>query len=860
MTANADGRAGIVVGIDLGTTNSCVAVLADVEIPGKAEKIAAGRLRPISGALVITDRYRSPLTPSAVWIDRDGTPVVGARAKNKARQVGEPPPAMFFKRDMGGSESLRAGHATVTASEASAHVLRHLRELAESVLEVPVSRAVVTVPAFFEVGAKNATTQAGADAGLEVVETLIEPEAAAQAYLAGRAGEPADTGVFLVYDLGGGTFDASVVRWDGSGFEHLSFDGDRFLGGYDFDQAIVGLLADKTPGYNLKIDASVPEHRALLGALLTEAEEVKIELSRSPEADLVKMNLLDCDGEPMVLTVPFERAEFEELIAPRIEGTVDSCVSALGKAAKKRPEVSAESLDGVVLVGGSSRIPLVSSSLSRRLGTEPVLVDPDLCVAAGAALQTAFADKTSMHLDLAPPVVLDGRGEINGRVRAGHGIDDPTRAVVVLRGDDGEYTARVRPDERGGFRFADIPLGDTETGVTVAVEVDGRELDSQAETLRLGPDQPRPSTVLAKSISAKVRSGLRTVAEEGDPVPHHVEIGLRTVNQGVLLAVPVYEGPIPIGEVVISDLPADTPVGTRVVLSVTIGADWVIDVHARVPAAGREGRATLDMISPRPASWESLQARLVSVRASWDEKWNLVDPETRITHGPRIEMLIGELEKLIARRLDAAQATYRITEVETLLEHMSLVSGAHLNPSFDEFEGKLLDLEQLVDQLAAVNPRRAEEFRKELPALRAAGTAAYRAESQLDWSRAVDQVDARISGVWNLLVPRTPVLNGDGGGPSAATLRVEVLAEITRGRDNMRVRMTGIPDAQRTQALEELHRSLVAEADLAEAEVHGVDMNAPGAGRTLQRALDERVRPWLARVETFPPIVDVEPE
>ncbi|HLU60192.1 MAG TPA: Hsp70 family protein [Pseudonocardia sp.] len=849
---------GIVVGIDLGTTNSCVAVSADAAIPDKAEKIAAGRLRPVSGALVITDRYRSPLTPSAVWIDRDGTPVVGARAKNKARQSGEPPPAMFFKRDMSGSQPLRAGHATITPTEASAHVLRYLRDLAESVLDVPVRRAIITVPAFFEVGAKNATTQAGTEAGLEVVETLIEPEAAAQAYLASRAGEPAGEGVFLVYDLGGGTFDASVVEWNSETFDHLSFDGDRFLGGYDFDQAIVGLLADKTPGYNLNIDVSVPEHRALLGALLAEAEDVKIELSRSPAADLVKQNLLDCDGEPMILTVPFERAEFEALIARRIEGTVDSCASALEKAARRRPDLSAESLDGIVLVGGSSRIPLVSEALAKRFGKQPELVDPDLCVAAGAALRTAFVDRRTTHLTLGPPVVLDGRGEINGRVLTGGGLADATSAVVVLRSDDGEYTARVRPDAGGGFRFADIPVTEDETGVTVSVEVDGRTVDSHAETLRAGLDQPRGGAVLANPISVKVRSGLRTVAEEGDPVPHHVEIGLRTVNQGVLLPVPVYEGSIPIGEVVVSDLPADTPVGTRVALSVTIGSDWVIDVHARVPTVGREGRATLNLRSFESDSWDRLKDRLDSVRASWAEKRNLVDPETRITHGPRIEKLIVELEGLLEQRLDAAQATYRMTVVEHLIEGLALGAGAHLTPSFAEFEAKMADLEQLLDQLASRDAQRAAEFRAELPALRATGTAAYRAESQLDWSKAVEQVEGRIYAVWNLLVPPGVLVPSEG--PSAATLRVQVLAEIARGRDQLRDRMAGVPAAQRTRALDDLYQSLLTEADAAHADVHRIDVNAPDATRALRRVLDERVAPWLARVETFPPIVDVDPE
>jgi actin-like ATPase involved in cell morphogenesis/predicted RecB family endonuclease len=856
------GSDGVVVGIDLGTTNSCVAVSADVQIPGVAEKIAAGRLRPVSGALVITDKYRSPITPSAVWIDRDGTPVVGARAKHKARQSGEPAPALFFKRDMSGSERLTAGHARITPQEASAHVLRHLRDLAESVLEVPVTRAIVTVPAFFEVGAKNATTQAGADAGLDVVDTLIEPVAAALAYLAGRTDDRAEEGTFLVYDLGGGTFDASVVAWDSeSGFEHLSFDGDRFLGGYDFDQAIVGLLADKTPAYNLKIDSSVPEHRTLLNALLAEAEAVKIELSRSPTAELVKQNLLDCDGEPMILSEPFDRLEFEELVGGRVAETVDRCAAALRKAADKRPDVSAGSLDGIVLVGGSSRIPLVTQQLEDRLAVRPVLVDPDLCVAAGAALQTAFTERPSTYLRIGAPIVLDGRGEINGQVLAGPGLDDPARAVVVLRTDDGEHTVRVRPDAGGGFRFADIPLGDTsfddaDTGVTVAVEVAGRELDSRSETLRRGPDRPHASAVLANSIAVVLRSGRRVVADEGDTVPRHVEIGLRTVNQGVTLPVPVYEGMVPIGEVVISDLPADLPVGTPVSLSVTVGADWTIEVHARVPSVNREGRAVLRLRSFESDSWVTLQARLETVRAQWSEKRNLIDPDTRIEHGPQIEELASEVDELLDRKYDAAKATYRVTVLETMVDNVPLRRGAHLSPPRDHFEDLLRDLDQLCTQLAGVDARRADEFRAELPALRANGDAAYRAESQVDWRKAVDEVGARIAAIENLLRP--PSSSGGSGEASAATVRAYVLQEIAQGRDALRERLAGLRPLVVAQAAEELAERLAIAGEAADSAVRAIDADGPDARRRLWRVLHDQVDPWRSQISGFPPTVVVE--
>jgi actin-like ATPase involved in cell morphogenesis len=852
---------GIVVGIDLGTTNSCVAVPATADVPDVAGKIAAGRLRPVSGALVITDRHRSPVTPSAVWIDRDGTPLVGARAKHKARQSGEPAPAQFFKRDMSGSTPVRAGHAMLTPQQASAHVLRHLRELAESVLEVPVTRAIVTVPAFFEVGAKNATTQAGAEAGVEVVDTLIEPVAAALAHLSGRArggagnGAGGEEGTFVVYDLGGGTFDASVVAWDvDAGFEHLSFDGDRFLGGYDFDQALVGLLADRTPHHDLRIDSSVPAHRTLLDALLAEAEDVKIELSRAPFAELVKQNLLDCAGEPMLLSVPFERTEFEELIHPRIKETVERCAAAVVKAGARRPDVTPATLDGIVLVGGSSRIPLVARLLRERFGIEPVLVDPDLCVAAGAALHTAFTERPGTHLRIGAPIVLDGRGEINGQVLAGPDLADPARAVVVLRSDDGEHTARARPDEGGGFRFTGIPLDDGETGVTVAVEADGVELDSQHETLRLGPDRPHASAVLANPIVVALRSGRRTVAEEGDTVPRHVEIGLRTVNQGVLLPLPVYEGLVPIGEVVVSDLPADVPVGTPVVLSVTVGADWTIEAHARVPSVGREGRAVMRLRSFDADSWPNLRTRLDAVRAQWAERRALVDPETRIEHGPQIEELAAEVDALVERRFDAAKTTYRVTVLETLVEAVPLRRGAHLNPPRTVFEDLLADVGRLCDQLRPTDPGRAAEFRSELPALRAAGDAAYRAESQLDWRRAVEEVGARKYAIETLLRPA-----GSGGGEaSPATVRAHVLQEIAEGRTALRDREAAMRPEQRTRAAEELAARLRAEADAAEDAVRSVDLDGADPRRWLWAALHDRVRPWRAAVAAYPPTVVVE--
>src|SRR5262249_31059538 len=164
---------------------------------------------------------------------------------------------MVFKGSMGTDERVVAGHKVLTPQEASTHVLRYLKGLAEETLRTPVDRAVVTVPAFFEARARNETTQAGQDAGLDVVETLLEPVAAALTYTHSR--KLSEPRTFLVYDFGGGTFDASVVSWDPEvGFENRSFDGDRFLGGYELDKAIVHWIARQLPRHDLRLDPEDP--------------------------------------------------------------------------------------------------------------------------------------------------------------------------------------------------------------------------------------------------------------------------------------------------------------------------------------------------------------------------------------------------------------------------------------------------------------------------------------------------------------------------------------------------------------------------------------------------------------------------
>lgn len=775
-----------VIGIDLGTVNSCVAIPESADIPRKDMHLADRRLIPAGGALVITNKNKERTTASAVWVDRDGTVLVGSRAKQMAGLSNVPPPALFFKRAMGTDLQVTAGYRTMTPEEASAHVLAHMKEIAEEVLGAPIHRAIVTVPAFFETKAKNLTTEAGERAGLEVVETLLEPVAAALMYT--RTRQLADPATFMVYDLGGGTFDDSVVTWDPDiGFENRSFDGNQYLGGYDFDWKIVRWLIARPElsNYDLHLDPEDPRDNALRYKLLLLAEEAKHELSRQSEFLINSTTISDRAGNPMNIGLYLSRADFERMIEDDVRGTLASCERALTKAG-----VRGEDLSGVVMVGGSSRIPLVRQLLADEYHQEPVVIDPDLCVAVGAALKAATVAIKSSYLTVERPpgsTTLTSI-DVSGRVSPGAALPSAGGVTVALSSDDGTFRRQEVTNTDGGFLFEEVELREeAENGFTVQVLAGGRCVDSQQLSVihdwNAGARDSVPEgDILSKDFSVAVRNGQRQIASAGTTLPYRAApLRLETATQRGEVLIEFYEENRPVANVPVPDLPPDLPIGSKVDVTLEFKKGWTITGSAAVPAAKKT--VYFDFPLPKMAvpSWSELHQRYRQIVASWQEMRDIAPPAELLRVGPKIDDLLRMAKQQLDSQHDRTPIHHVLSEAATLLRNVR-TSGAPktaLRPLLSEFEDELGELDRQVRRMEGKNATLGAEHRTRLEATRAAGRAAHEAASQLDWNAANENVRRQVAKV------RQDLGEDQSGPPSAPIFQLMLAQELHENLDRL---------------------------------------------------------------------------
>lgn len=365
----------IAVGIDLGTTNSVVAVVQGAQ------------------AIVIPDEEGEVLLPSCVGLSQAGKLLVGRAA---LRQYAAAPERTIksIKRQMGSPQRTSLGDQDYLPQEISAMILRALQQQAEAALETEVKQAVITVPAYFTDAQRQATKEAGEIAGLEVLQIISEPTAAALAYDI----RTEETERVLVYDLGGGTFDVSIVELTGDITEVLASHGNNRLGGDDFDRELRTLLARhfrETHGVDL------PEDPVKQARLLRAAEQTKIGLSEHVFINVREPFLANKGKAALHLESEISRQDFEALIRPHLEETLTAIDRALEDA-----QLQPQDLDRVILVGGSTRIPLVRQLVENHLNQVPYDdIQPDLCVALGAALQAGVlsgAPVESILVDVIP--------------------------------------------------------------------------------------------------------------------------------------------------------------------------------------------------------------------------------------------------------------------------------------------------------------------------------------------------------------------------------------------------------------------------------------------------------------------------
>ena len=503
-----------IIGIDLGTTNSCVAVMEGGE------------------PTVIVNAEGNRTTPSVVAFAKNGERLVGQVAKRQA--VTNPDRTVIsIKREMGTDHKVSIDGHDYTPPEISAMILQKLKADAESYLGETVSEAVITVPAYFSDAQRQATKDAGRIAGLEVKRIINEPTAAALAY----GMDKGDAHKILVYDLGGGTFDVSLMEVGDGIFEVLATAGNNRLGGDDFDQRLIDYIAEefrKEHGIDLRQD------RVALQRLKEAAEKAKIELSGLMS---VNVNLPFIAEGPLHLDMTITRAKFNELTADLVEKTVGPMNQALRDAG-----MTAKDIDKVILVGGSTRIPAVQEAVQRITGKEPYKgINPDECVAVGAAIQGGVLGgdvKDIVLLDVTPlSLGIETLGGVFTRLIERNTTIPVKQTQVFSTAADGQTSVDVHvlQGERemaaynktlGRFQLTGIapaPRGVPQIEVTFDIDANGI-VHVSAKDLGTGKEQSIAITASSNMTEEEIKKAVDEAAQYASEDKKRKE-EVETVNQ-----------------------------------------------------------------------------------------------------------------------------------------------------------------------------------------------------------------------------------------------------------------------------------------------------------------------------------------
>ncbi|WP_449244671.1 Hsp70 family protein [Desulfobacca acetoxidans] len=774
----------MILGIDLGTTQSCVAV------PARPEHSLG---EPVE---IIRDEFGNRTTPSVVAEDSNGNIVVGDLAKQRAGL--QPKPIFFIKRFMGTDHIEKLLGRNAKPEDFSAETLKYLKKIAEDYLGVrPLTQAVICVPAYFDLIQVQATKKAGTLAGLNVVAVLMEPIAAALAY--GLEIDEADRKIFC-YDLGGGTFDATVLdRGDGEP-RVLAFGGDHFLGGCDFDKLLAKYFLERlqTAGYKLDLDFNRKEDDARWQVLLLTAEKYKHKLSDHQQVPVREVEFIkDQNGRLVTMDFSLKRKEFEGLIrgeedpeleqlfhdyleegkdralkrfliqrgdyreeeitpdhlegellklekmiqdrAPSIKNTRYLSIISLMKAG-----VFPQDIDDIIMVGGSSHIPLVREELRRLFGREPQLVNPDTSIAVGAALKARDLG-TALPAGLKhfrPPfqtsvaiVALPGTLEAQK-------LGVPFDRVTVRLHRAPDLNREATPDSQGNFRFENVPLlEECDNRFQLAVLERGGEAilthdftithDSEAEP----PPPPVDTDFLTKPIFIETVHGPERVFNAGDKIPKKVHLTKKTADQSGIIRVPILEGLQVRGEILIEAVNPGLPVGTPVEIDMEVSKDRDIIGTARVPAdAGKKASMTAQLSEVALLSREEMEQEFEGKRDRFDEILGQVaDRNLRVRLRREGKHYIENIDREIK---ETDPNLPKIASLLIDLDHLMRKISEEISwsPTTVEFAHK-------IDQATTKDKAKGGKYAENILALKNAGEEAAKNRDKKEWRYINEKLD-----------------------------------------------------------------------------------------------------------------------
>lgn len=741
------------IGIDLGTTFSVLAVKGKVDM---VDGYPEGRYLDQFDVTIIPSPDGDVSFPSVVWIDPDDPDniLIGYEAKQKAEE-GEAP-LMFSKRAIGTTTELIVSGHKLSARDAAARMLRYFKQCSEQALGQPVERVVVTHPAYFEPQQILETKKACEAAGLSMEQPeqlMMEPAAAALAYLSTVEQDPITV---MTYDLGGGTFDVTVLERRDGVISMKAFDGNALLGGYNFDKALVRWILAKVTesGRQIPFDPQSAEHRSQRARLLMLAENIKIRLAEQ-RTDKTKVpvrapnTLVDAEGKTVPVQLQITRAEFKELISDDLESTFDCCRSALSKA-----EMELEDLDMILLVGGSTFGPWVVDGLQDAFPDARVeFEEQDACVAAGAAIRAEMLPPQSRAAGLTMTLDVPSRTplptvDITGTVCSDDGsrLDEKQRSDINVSLTDGEgYTHTADSlDSDGVFAFNDIELDSDEPNrfKLSVTNKDGIELIVKEFGIQY--DERQPSTdifsVLPKPIYIKTGRGLVPIAEEGVELPARITERFERLHDGDRMGIEVIIDGESIGEIEVTNIPPEAGRGSFVDVDLEITRHNEMRGHAAVLTvdAIEVARSKVKVVfppTPMPdiadlwVRFEDLEDRRV------DDAENAPDPSRRTILKGKGKKIAGKILTLLKDQPpDIQEIQQKLREFDQLMNPPKV----DMDPPRESFVELVEKCSNAIRDLG--DTPEAKSYSSRLDKIREDGEMAFAQKNKRQWTRANENI------------------------------------------------------------------------------------------------------------------------